>query len=149
MYIIETFICFYLLAAFPRTKSRGTSWETAGKKKISNYIRGMHRELLCKSSQRSLGMQHAIWSDGQLRLNRTARIPRTYVSRTALPHILTGRCTSDPLLQRLTSLPVRRNAQRPGFNRDPLLIAHASRPEARVGCTYFFEIKAELARAHA
>lgn len=35
------------------------------------------------------------------------------------------------------------------FNRDPLLIAHAS-PQGSVGCApYFFEIKAELERAHA
>jgi len=124
-------------------------WQNNFRRETNYFVQGPADN--SATSYRSSGGQcgkciaSAIWSDarGQLRLNRTARIPRTYVSRSTAPHFNRPMHIRPSLTTRLTSQSVRRNAQRPKLQSRP--VAHRSRIAPRVDCTlHFFEIKAEL-----
>lgn len=66
--------------------------------------------------------------------------PHEYQGRAlaaALPHILTGRCTSDPLSQRLTSRPVRRSVQRRAASIATRCSSLTHRPKGRLRAALF------------
>jgi len=77
---------------------------------------------------------------GRLRLNRTARIPRTCVNRSTAPHFNRPMHIRPSLATfNEPSEGAHRATEARSFNRDPLLIVHASpRGSPRVGCIALF-----------